>query len=345
MAKMYRFIFILPVNSSAISYVQSSGFKVIELPLLELSRRPLQNLIYFPMLIYNSVKLIVIAIKYEVKVIHINDFYNMLGLILHLIFPKIKLITHIRILPNRYPRLLKKFWLWVAENLSNNFICMSYAIKKELSSNTKCEVIYDMPLDNEKYPAPKFLKLNNKSNIDLLYLSNYINGKGQNYAIEAFAKAHRINSTIKLTFVGGDMGLMKNKVYKNSLIELSKRLNIEEYVSFNSFEEDIERLIKNYDIVLNFSESESFSMTCLEALYYGIPLIATDCGGPSELFQHLRSGYLVGNKNIDEMVEGILYLSSSEIIRSEFSINSRKYVRKKFRLSDTILKFKELYAN
>ena len=86
-------------------------------------------------------------------------------------------------------------------------------------------------------------------------------------------------------------------------------------------------------------------MTCLEALYYGIPLIATDCGGPSELFQHLRSGYLVGNKNIDEMVEGILYLSSSEIIRSEFSINSRKYVRKKFRLSDTILKFKELYAN
>ena len=220
---------------------------------------------------------------------------------------------------------------------------MSNAIKKQLKPSTKCEVIYDMPLDNEKYKASELSAGKNNKNIELLYLSNYIDGKGQNYAIKALSKAIKVNNNIKLTFVGGDMGLLKNKIYKNGLMELAKDLDVEQHISFNSFTDDIELLMKNYDIVLNFSESESFSMTCLEALYYGVPLIATDCGGPSELFIHLESGYLVQNKNIDEMVEGILFLSNSEIVRKKYSINSRSHIRKNFKISETINKFKKLY--
>ena len=343
LSKKFNFIFILPVNSSASSYVRSLGFQVIELPLIELSKRVFDNLIYLPMLIYNSIRLRRIILKYKVRAIHINDFYNMIGAVTRLIVPKIKLITHIRILPNRYPRLLRKFWLEIAENYSTNFICMSNAIKKQLKSSTKCEVIYDMPLDNEKYKASELSAGKNNKNIELLYLSNYIDGKGQNYAIKALSKAIKVNNNIKLTFVGGDMGLLKNKIYKNGLMELAKDLDVEQHISFNSFTDDIELLMKNYDIVLNFSESESFSMTCLEALYYGVPLIATDCGGPSELFIHLESGYLVQNKNIDEMVEGILFLSNSEIVRKKYSINSRSHIRKNFKLSETIYKFKKLY--
>ena len=343
LSKQFNFIFILPVNSSASSYVRSLGFEVIELPLIELSKRAFDNLIYLPMLIYNSIRLRTIILKYKARAIHINDFYNMIGAVTRLIVPGIKLITHIRILPNRYPMLLKNFWLEIAENYSTNFICMSNAIKQQLKSNTKCEVIYDMPLDNEKYKVAELSEGKNKKNIELLYLSNYIDGKGQNYAIKALSKAIKVNNNIKLTFVGGDMGLLKNKIYKNGLMELAKDLDLEQHISFNSFTDDIERLIKNYDIVLNFSESESFSMTCLEALYYGVPLIATDCGGPSELFIHLESGYLVKNKNIEEMVEGILFLSNSEILRKEYSINSRSHIRKNFKLSETIKKFKKLY--
>ena len=343
LSKQFNFIFILPVNSSASSYVRSLGFEVIELPLIELSKRIFDNLIYLPMLIYNSIRLRRITLKYKARAIHVNDFYNMIGAVTRLIVPGIKLITHIRILPNRYPMLLKKFWLEIAENYSTNFICMSNAIKQQLKSNTKCEVIYDMPLGNEKYKVAELSSGKNKKNIELLYLSNYIDGKGQNYAIKALSKAIKVNNNIKLTFVGGDMGLLKNKIYKNGLMELAKDLDVEQHISFNSFTDDIERLIKNYDIVLNFSESESFSMTCLEALYYGVPLIATDCGGPSELFIHLESGYLVKNKNIEEMVEGILFLSNSEILRKEYSINSRSHIRKNFKLSETIKKFKKLY--
>ena len=165
-SKQFNFIFILPVNSSASSYVRSLGFQVIELPLIELSKRVFDNLIYLPMLIYNSIRLRRIILKYKVRAIHINDFYNMIGAVTRLIVPKIKLITHIRILPNRYPRLLRKFWLEIAENYSTNFICMSNAIIKQLKSSTKCEVIYDMPLDNEKYKAVELSAGKKKKNIE-----------------------------------------------------------------------------------------------------------------------------------------------------------------------------------
>ena len=55
-------------------------------------------------------------------------------------------------------------------------------------------------------------------------------------------------------------------------------------VHFDGFAANTEVAMKGHDMVLNFSEAESFSLTCLDALYYGVPLIATDCGGPAELF-------------------------------------------------------------
>ena len=67
--------------------------------------------------------------------------------------------------------------------------------------------------------------------------------------------------------------------------------------------------------MLNFSESESFSMTCLESLYYGTPLIATDSGGPAELFKHGESGHLVPNRDVQAMAKAwpFLHTAGNEI--------------------------------
>src|SRR5690606_28590478 len=114
----------------------------------------------------------------------------------------------------------------------------------------------------------------NDGPLEILYLSNYIQGKGQDSAIEAFAKAYANNKNIRLEFAGGDMGLAKNAQFRERLERRVNELGLSGVINFAAFSADIERVIKQADIMLNFSEAESFSMTCLEAAYYGTPLIA-----------------------------------------------------------------------
>jgi len=82
--------------------------------------------------------------------------------------------------------------------------------------------------------------------------------------------------------------------------------------------------------VLNFSEAESFSLTCLDALYYGVPLIASDCGGPAELFETGKSGILVPNRDVAAMADAIVALAADADLRQRFSKASRIFVRQKF---------------
>jgi len=343
--RMYnRFIFVVPSNSSAISYIKKKSFQVYGIPFRELSKRPLDIITYLPVLIINTFRINHIIKTKRVRLLHVNDFYNMLGVSTLVLNPQIKLITHIRILPDRYPLILRKLWLMIADTFSSSVLCMSKAIKKQLNLNTKAQVFYDMPLKTEELPPPS-QDSSPLSEIKLLYLGNYIKGKGQDYALEAFRCAYRKCQDLRLSFVGGDMGLQKNKEFKESLQRKALEWEITDVVEFNDFSSNIEKEIKDADIVLNFSESESFSLTCLEALYYGTPLIASDCGGPSELFKHKCSGYLVKNRDIDSMVEAIVFLAQSPGERWKYSVESRKYVRENFSEFESSQKLQSIYES
>ena len=111
----------------------------------------------------------------------------------------------------------------------------------------------------------------------------------------------------------------------------------------NGFVKDVELELKKHDIFLNFSESDSCSLTCLDALFFVTLLIASDCGGPAELFVNGRSGFLVPNRDINAMAEAILNLASDENKRRQFSLSGRSYVREKFKAENTYLKLKCLY--
>jgi glycosyltransferase involved in cell wall biosynthesis len=146
-----------------------------------------------------------------------------------------------------------------------------------------------------------------------------------------------------MIMAGGDLGLKKNRDLKHCLFEKAKKLDLLERIHFQEYEMDVERLIKSTDIVLNFSTSESFSFTCLEALRFGVPLIASDSGGPRELFVDGQSGLLVPNHDIASMSSAIIRLCQNPDLRRSFSTASRKFVSQKFDLTRSAQKLGVLY--
>lgn len=339
----FDFQFILPRESKAISWLGAKDFKKVhELPLKEINRKLWSLITYIPALIGNTVRLRKIIKKEKIDILHVNDVYNMLPVTLWISGCKIPYVCHIRFLPNRFPAWLFNFWLKAHLRFATAIIAVSKSVLNMLPHHPKLVLIYDPLPKTERYPEVIANDQEKRESV-FLYLSNFIEGKGHNFAVEAFASINDHLPDWKLRLVGGDMGLEKNSQYKESLKQRAKALNIFEKTEWREFTEDVEQEYKQADIVLNFSESESFSITCLEALFFGRPLIATDCGGPSEIVDHLETGILVTNRSIPEMANAMVLLANDRTKRNKFAQRGRIVVREKFNVEQTYLQLKAVY--
>lgn len=325
----HRFIFVLNNNSSLVQLLRDKGITVYTLPMVEIKRSIGVLLLYPFALLRNTFSLLKIIRKEKVDIVQVNDFYNLLGAISRIFGFKGKLLTYVRFLPSVMPGPLRKLWIGCGLRYSHRVIAVSDAVLNQLPTHLKVVRVYDPVQLSEKLPEKKNSQ---KEKVHILYLANYIQGKGQDAALEAFALAYRQNSNITLTFMGGDMGLEKNREFKDELEKRTKEFGLEGVVRFSPFNSNVEQSIKEADIILNFSEAESFSMTCLEAAFYGTPLIATRCGGPEEIVEHGRTGITVPVKDIHAMRDAILALASDTELRQQYAESGKEYVRSKFNI-------------
>ncbi|MBW7912930.1 MAG: glycosyltransferase family 4 protein [Taibaiella sp.] len=325
----HRFIFVLNKNSTLVQLLRDKGITVYTLPMVEIKRSISVLLLYPFALLRNTFTLLNIIGKEQVDAIQVNDFYNLLGATSKIFGFKGKLLTYVRFLPFVMPSPLRNLWVGLGLRYSHKVIAVSDAVLKQLPAHTKAVRMYDPVQLTEELPEKDYTA---KEVVSILYLANYIQGKGQDAALEAFAQAYQKNDSIKLTFMGGDMGLEKNREFKNELEQRTKEFGLASAVNFLPFNNNVEQSIKGADIVLNFSEAESFSMTCLEAAFYGTALIATRCGGPEEIVVHERTGITVPVNDINAMRDAILALTSDTELRKQYAKAGKEYVRHKFNI-------------
>ncbi|ALD21550.1 glycosyltransferase family 4 protein [Hymenobacter sp. DG25A] len=339
----FEFIYVLPKNSQGRNMIEKAGYVVHELPFVEISRRKGDLVRYLPMLLLNGWRVFQLIRQHNVALLHVNDFYNLTGYIAKLLsFGRLRLVIHVRFLPQSLIQPLARMWRWLGEHYADRVICVSEAVRHYFDA-PNVHVVFDPIPGVERHPAAPTPAIRPDSTVQLLYLSNYIQGKGHDLALQAFQHAYTSNPNLRLTFLGGDMGMPKNQKFRQLLESTVLTQGLTNVVSFGGFVKDVELAIKQADIILNFSESESFSLTCLDALFYGTPLIATDCGGPAELFENEKSGLLVPNRDVSAMTVAILRLADNISLRQQFSKEGRSFVQSKFNAGSTYDKIRKIY--
>ncbi|TDN35816.1 hypothetical protein A8B98_12255 [Hymenobacter sp. UV11] len=337
------FVYVLPKGSAARPVLEADGYIVHELPFVEISRRKGDLLRYPFALLLNGWRLWRLAKREKARIIHLNDFYNLTGYLAQaLSFGRLRVITHVRFLPQSLVQPLARTWRWLSGRLASRTVCVSQAVGRYFDGVVNAQVVYDPLPSTERYPLPQHLPRLDGS-VELLYLSNYIPGKGQDLALAAFRRAYAQDARLRLRFVGGDMGMAKNQEFRQRLEAEVQQAGLGGVVRFEGFAADVEHIIKVADILLNFSESESFSLTCLDALFFGTPLIASDCGGPAELFESGQSGLLVPNRDVAAMAAAINRLAADAELRARFAAAGRAFVRQKFAPANTYEALGRLY--
>ncbi len=131
------------------------------------------------------------------------------------------------------------------------------------------------------------------------------------------------NPKIKLNIVGAgsekenlekltkELGLMANVIFHGNIVGVEK-----------------ERVMLDTSVFVTTSHFESFGLVLLEAMSYGIPCVSFDSAkGSLEIIDHGKNGYIIKDRNIDEMANQILKLLSktTKVMQSNAIKKAKEY--------------------
>ncbi|KAI0376301.1 glycosyltransferase family 4 protein [Hypomontagnella monticulosa] len=131
--------------------------------------------------------------------------------------------------------------------------------------------------------------------------------KGYGFLADAAKELDKRGLDFKLVIVGGN----RNPIVAQEVKEMFGYLNEKGKVIFVGFKVG-EELMAHYasaDIFLHCSITETFGLVVLEAMASGVPVIARDEGGPSDIIEHGKTGFLVPPNDLEDFVQKVLKIS------------------------------------
>ncbi len=180
---------------------------------------------------------------------------------------------------------------------ADKIIAVSSALAKNLKDNfdVAADVIHNI-VDVSKF---QYTKRGQKQDFTFISVGNLIKLKRFDLLIAAFAEAFKEDNSVKLKIVGAGPE-------KDDLQNLVNQCNMTDRIMFlNEVGRDgLMHIYPESDAFVLASQSETFGVVYIEAMATGLPVIATDCGGPSD-FVNERNGYLIPINDKKALVEAL----------------------------------------
>lgn len=162
--------------------------------------------------------------------------------------------------------------------------------------------------------------------------------KGVSYFIEAMPSIIKAVPDVRFLILGrGDQ--------EQELLEKTRVLGIEAFVVFGGFRKDINRFYEIIDISVLTSLSEGLSITLLESMSHGLPVVATNVGGNSELVMDGQTGYLVPPKDTTSIADRIVQLLFDSDLRREMGYEGRQRIEQYFQIQNVADRYLEVYKD
>jgi phosphatidyl-myo-inositol dimannoside synthase len=149
--------------------------------------------------------------------------------------------------------------------------------------------------------------------------------KGVKNLIDAFSRVHKEHSEVQLRIVGeGPM--------KQELVELTKSLHLDSSVIFlgGISDKDLSALYQNSLAFILLSKGEGFGIAYLEAMFHGIPCVATNVDAAQELIKNDETGFTVSPGDIGATVEIMRKIIQNPDTRKRLGDEARRRVIAEF---------------
>ena len=161
----------------------------------------------------------------------------------------------------------------------------------------------------------------------MLCASRFAEDKGHKYLIDS---VKRLTERTDLPFtlvLAGDGPLLEPARAQ------VKELGLEDVVKFIGFRKDMKNLYKGADLYVNSSQHEALSFLIIEAMAAGLPVIATDMGGNSDIVNDgAGDGLLVEYDNPDSMAAAMERFLEDPAFLARCRDNALRTIQDKFEI-------------
>ena len=236
----------------------------------------------------------------------------------------------------------------------NKFISISKEITDFLvKSGVPLEKIIQIPtgVDSENFKPLKSLKDKEGLRVSLgfpinkkifLFVGRLVETKGINTLLEAWEMFEKDNNDVLLVMVG-DVNKNKGKISTSSKPWIKETDDEKiENIDFLGFRNDVNRLMQISDIFVFPSLSEGLPNVVIEAMMSGLPVIASDIPGNSDLISHNINGILVPVKNAQLLSNAMNLLVNNKNVCKKMGKINRKLAKDNFDIAKVSDKFMKL---
>jgi len=259
-------------------------------------------------------------------------------------------------LNNPLAHIFQVFGLWLLDFLTTKTIAVSNAVadflvKKGITRPDKLVVIHNGIEQRAKSKEQR----NKGEETTIGFVGGLTRNKGVEYLIRAVAEIilNHKSKILNLVIVG-------EGEEKKKLKNLTKKLKLDKIVEFKGLVENPSVIYPTLDIYVQPSLSESFGIAALEAMSFGVPVIASNVGGLRELLalesdnitdKDLKKPYLLTDcgilvppKNVAALSAAILKLIKDKKLRLRLGDGAKRRA-KQYPAEKMVEKTEKLYLS
>lgn len=197
-------------------------------------------------------------------------------------------------------------------------------------------------------PVDQFKYIERKKNEDepliFLQVSNFVEKKGHEFTIQAFARA--LSEGMK-----GRLILAGDGPTRSRCLDLAERIGVGEKIRFPGKKTmgEIPALMEKAHIFVHHSitppdgDSEGIPTVIMEAMAAGLPVLTSSHAGIPELVIDGKSGCLTNERDVDGLARNMLIMANNPAARLEMGRFNRKRTEEVFNLMKQNEKLKSIY--
>jgi len=227
---------------------------------------------------------------------------------------------------------LRNAKILIFQNIDN----LQYFKKLKIAPKIKKVIIEGSGVDIDYFNIEPFTN----KNITFLLIARLLKDKG---IIEYIEAAKKVKSKIKNI----NFNLIGWKDYSSNQVDFNyiKRNHDDKIINYLGSQENVKPFIADSHIYVLPSYHEGLPRSILEAMAMGRPIITTQVPGCKETVVNNENGFLIPCKNINILVEKMIWFITNKEEISKMGQKSRNIVKKKFSSKKIDNEFIKLLSN